>query len=104
MQYRVAIDPQLSLSADEFVQAWNAAERKPESRAVVEPSNSASYLPLEVTVALISAAVAIPATIVADFISECLKEKFIRKEPPKVTVATIVTPDGHSVFIVKTEQ
>ena len=103
MQYRVAIDPQLGLSAAEFVQAWNAAERKPESSAVVEPSQSASYLPLEVTVALITAAVAIPATIVADFISECLKKKFLDKNAPKVAVTTIITPDGHSVIIVKTE-
>jgi|SRR3990172_2628259 len=104
MQYRVAIDAQLGLSADEFVEAWNAGDNTPESSASVDTSPLESFLPMEVTVALITAAVSIPATIVADFITEYLKKKFIEKDAPKVTVTTIVTPEGQQVIIVKNEQ
>jgi hypothetical protein len=101
MQYKVAIDPQLDLSADEFVEAWNAGEHTEGSIASVDKSPPESYLPLEVAVALITAAVSIPATVVADYVSEYLKKKFLDKDDLKVTVTTIQTPDGQTVLIIE---
>jgi len=103
MGYLVALDPQLGVSATEFVAAWNASEHAGDAPASVSEAPPASFLAPEVTVALITAAASIPATVIADFVSEYLKHKFIEKDEPKVTVTTISAPDGQPVLIVKQE-
>ena len=94
MQYLVALDPQLGLAAAEFVAAWNASDQAATGTAAVDESPQQSFLPIEITVALITAAVSIPTGVIATFVSEYLKHKFIEKDEPKVTVTTISTPDG----------
>ncbi len=101
MQYRVALAPQLELSASEFVAAWNTSQHAEGAPAVVDEVLRESFLSPETTVALITVAVTIPATVIASFVSEYLKKKFIEREPPKVTVTTISAPDGQPVWIVK---
>lgn len=101
MQYHVALDPELELSASEFVTAWNASQHAAEAPASLAEASRESFLSPEITVALISAAVSVPTTIIATFISDYLKKKFIEKEAPKVTVTTIYTPDGQPVWIIK---
>jgi hypothetical protein len=103
MQYLIALDPQLNLSAAEFAAAWNAGEHVAAGTASVSEVPPESFLSPEVTVALIAAAAYIPTTVIANFISEYLKKKFIDKDKPKVTVTTISTPDGQPVLIIKQE-
>lgn len=104
MQYRVALDPQLELSAAEFVDVWNATPPVEEASASLAKSSAESFLSPGVTVALISAAASIPTTIIAGFVTEALKQKFLNKAAPKVTVTTISTPDGEPVWIIKQTQ
>jgi hypothetical protein len=100
MQYLVALDTQLGLSAAEFVEAWNVSEHAAEGAAAVSEAPRQSFLPLEVTVVLLTAAVSIPTTILATFVSEYLKQKFLEDHGPKLTVTTITTPDGQPVYII----
>lgn len=55
----------------------------------------------EITIALITAAVSIPTTVIATFVSDYLKKKFIEKDTPKVTMTTINTPDGRPIWIIQ---
>ena len=101
MQYRVAFDPQLEMSAAEFADAWNASQYSKDAPAVVDVVPSETLLSPEITIALIAAAISIPTTVITSFISEYLKKKFIEKKSPKVTTTTISTADGQPVLIVK---
>jgi hypothetical protein len=101
MQYRIALDPQLGLSAAEFADAWNASQYAEDAPAVVDEVSRESFLSPEITVALITAAISIPTTVIANFVSEYLKKKFIEKNAPKVTVTTISTPDRQPVWIIR---
>jgi len=40
MQYRVALDPQLELSATEFAAAWNVSEHAADAPAVVDEASA----------------------------------------------------------------
>lgn len=101
MIHQIALDPRLNLSADEFVAAWNASEYAEQATATLKPATRGDvFLPMEVAVALIGAGAAIPATIVATFVSDWLRERFI-DGPPKVTVTTIETPDGQPILVIK---
>jgi len=104
MQYLIALDPQLNLTAAEFADAWNASDYTAQGAAAAGEAPGQIFLPLEVSVALISAAASIPATIIATFVSDYLKHKFIEGDKPEVTVTTISTPDGRPVWIVKQEK
>lgn len=104
MQYLVAFDPQLGLSAAEFVSAWNAGEGAAAGAAAVSQAPRETFLGPEATVALISAAASIPATVIATFVSEYLKKKFIAKDPPRVSVTTFTAPDGTPLLVVKQEE
>jgi hypothetical protein len=104
MQHLVALDPQLGISAAEFVAAWNESEHAAANPATVDEAPRPAFLPLEVTVALISAAATIPATVIATFVSEYLKQKYLKEDKPKVAVTTITTPDGQPVLIIKREE
>lgn len=101
MQYLVALDPQLGVSATEFVAAWNASEHADDAPASLSEAPQEAFLAPEVSVALIAAAASIPATVIASFVSEYLKHKFIEKDDPSVTVTTISTPDGQPVLIIQ---
>jgi hypothetical protein len=101
MQYLVALDPQLGVSATEFVAAWNASEHADDAPASLSEASQETFLAPEVSVALIAAATSIPATVIANFVSEYLKHKFIEKDDTKVTVTTISAPDGQPVLIIK---
>lgn len=101
MQYRIALDPKLELFASEFAAAWNGEPPLDDAPAAVDEVPTASFLSPDITVALITAAVSIPTTVIATFISDYLKKKFIEKDTPKVTVTTISTPDGQPVWIIK---
>ena len=101
MPTRIALDPQLDVSATEFVSAWNATPPVEDAPASLADSTAESFLSPELTVALISTAASVPASIIAAFVTEYLKKKFIEKDTPKVTVTTISTPDGEPVLIIK---
>lgn len=100
MPIHVALDPQLDLSAAEFVAAWNASEHGADAPATTEEPVTESFMPPEMAVALIAAAASVPTTIIATFVSEYLKKKFIDGDDPKVTVTTISTPDGEPLYVV----
>jgi hypothetical protein len=101
MGYLVALDPQLGITASEFVTAWNASEHAEDAPASVGEAPQESFMAPEATVALIAAVASIPATVIANFVSEYLKHKFIEEDDPNITVTTISAPDGQPVLIVK---
>jgi hypothetical protein len=101
MQYQVALDPQLGLSAAEFVEAWNASPHAQDAPAAVAPATRGAFLSPEITLVLIGAAASIPPAIVAGFVTEVLKEKFLKKDAPRVTVTTISSPDGGPILIIQ---
>ena len=101
MQQRIAFDPQIGISVDEFVKNWNNSAKGAEAPATASKDTKETFLPPEVTTVLIAAAVGIPAAVIANFISECLKKKFIEKDPPRLTTTTIQTPDGEPIIIIK---
>ena len=103
MQQRIALDPKLGLSAAEIAAAWNSSQAE-NGEATVDSAPPGTFLSPEMTIVLVTAAVSIPTTVVATFISEYLKEKFIDKDPPKVTVTTISAPEGQPVWIVTQEE
>ncbi len=105
MRYQIAFDPQLDLTSAEFVDAWNASEHAADSPASLPAAGDATaeptraFLPIEITVALITAATVIPTTVIATFVSDYLRHKFI-DSAPSVTVTTIETPDGQPVLVI----
>ena len=101
MQYRIAFDPKLGLSAPEFVEAWNTSSSNEDASAEVNENSIESFLSPEISIALITVAVSIPATVIANFVSELLKKKFIEKDSPKVLTTSINTPDGEPLLIIK---
>ena len=101
MQQRIAFDPKFGLSATEFVEAWNAHPPGKDGRAVVNEDFGKTFLSPEISMALITAAVSIPATVIASFVSEYLKSKFIENEAPRVSTTRITTPEGESLLIIR---
>jgi hypothetical protein len=101
MQYQVALDPQLGLSAAEFVEAWNASPHAENAPAAVAPATRGAFLSPDMTLVLIGAAASIPAAVVADVVSEVLKKKLLKKDAPQVTVTTISSPDGGPILIIQ---
>ena len=102
----IALDPKLGLSAADFVAAWNRSEYKDAyGPAAVEEAQAKSFFTPEITVALIAAAATIPATIIANLVSDLLRQEVIEaNKPAKVTVTTIETPDGEPLFVVRSEE
>lgn len=102
----IALDPQLDLPAADFVTAWNNSAHAADGTAVEEAPEQASFLPVELSVVLLTAVVAIPSKVIIDFVTEYLKKKYIDKkeEAPKVIVTTISMPDGQPVLIIKREE
>jgi len=84
MDYRLAFDPSLDLVAEELASAWNTSEFAEQATASLQPASAASFPIGEMTVLLLSAAASIPASVIATFISDYLKRKFLDKKPPAV--------------------
>ena len=101
MRHHLAIDPALHLSAEELATAWNGGAQATEAEASVEAASAAGFPMGEVTVLMLSAALSIPATVIATFITDYLKQKFSGKQPPSVEVTTISTPDGEPLFVIR---
>ncbi|TNJ39417.1 hypothetical protein FGF66_04760 [Chlorobaculum thiosulfatiphilum] len=101
MDYRLAFDPSLDLAAAELASAWNDCDYAGQAVASLQPVSVSSFPMTEMTVILLSAAASIPATVIATFISDYLKQKFSGKQPPVVEVTTITTPDGEPLFIIR---
>jgi hypothetical protein len=101
MQYRIALDPQLGLSADEFARAWNASPHAQDAPASVEPVAKGTFMSPEMTIALISAAASIPTAVIAGVVTEYLKKKFLDKDVPQVTVTTISPPEGGPIWVIQ---
>ncbi len=103
MHTHLALDPQLDLSAADLAAAWNGGEFAVEAKASVEPASATSFLSPDMTMLLLSAALSIPASVIATFISDYLKRKFPGKKPLAVEVTTVTTPDGELLFIIRKE-
>jgi len=108
MHYRIAFEPDLGLSASEFVEAWNKSPFGKEAPAELPQSSAETFLSPEITGILIGAAVGIPVGVVTNFISEILKKKFLEKDAvkatSKITTITIETPAGEPLLVVKREE
>ncbi|MCB0078089.1 MAG: hypothetical protein KDD73_11805 [Anaerolineales bacterium] len=104
MAIRLALDPALQISAPDFVDAWNRSDYAAQATATPVAASRDSFADPALTVALISAAVSIPASIVATFISDYLKKRFLEEDkqpPPKIEVIVIQLPDGQDPYVAK---
>ncbi|MEI6848359.1 MAG: hypothetical protein WCK32_10160, partial [Chlorobiaceae bacterium] len=70
MQYNLAIDPLLNISASEFVAAWNSSGYAEQAEASVQSSPASLFLTPNMTEILLTAALSIPATVIATFITD----------------------------------
>jgi len=100
MKRRIAFDPQLCLSADEFVEAWNMSEQSKDSSAMVHHDSSETFLGPEITTAIIAAAVAIPGSIIVNLVNELIRKKLSGAEPPKITINIINGPDRQPISVI----
>ncbi len=110
MQQQIALDPQLGLSAEEFMEAWNQSEHSDDAVAMISKESGETFMSPELTVALIAVAASIPAGVLTAFISALLTKKFLEKEKPEqaaptpkisVTIIEINGPDGQPLMIAK---
>lgn len=101
MDHRIAIDPQIGLSADEFVENWNKSQHSLDAPATVDDKKGATFLSPETALALITAAISVPATVIATFVSDYLKKKFLDQGAPKVSATSTLTPDGEPLLNIK---
>ena len=90
MQYRIVCDPQIELSLEEFVSNWNKSQYSRDTQSIArlnsDGASDIKFLSPEMSTILISAAVSIPAAVIANLVSEYLKEKFLKKESPGISV------------------
>ncbi len=101
MDYQIALSPDLDLSSDDFIAAWNDI---PECRDVAEARlakpTSAQYDPFTVAAAALSSvALGVTASALYDLIKKVLAKKDITKQ---IEIIQIEQPDGHRLLIVKT--
>ena len=104
MRYIIGLDAELGITGNDFVDAWNNSKHVELGKAEVDTATHASFMPLELTVALIAAAATIPTTVISSFISDYLRKKLIDGDHKKVTVTTISAPDGQPILIIKQEE
>lgn len=111
MEYAIALSPDLELDVDGFIAEWNAT---PESRQVGEAQplrgSPASFLPPEITAALIflagavgTAAVDAVKDIVKERVKAYLNKKFPPeqpKKPPTIEIELIPQGNGRRVILV----
>jgi hypothetical protein len=88
MQYHIIFDPQIELSPEEFVSDWNKSEYSNDTQSVAwictdETSVIKFLSPEALNTILISAAVSIPASVIANLLTEFLKKKFSKKTAQK---------------------
>jgi hypothetical protein len=110
MQQRITLDPQLGLSANEFIPAWNQSKHSEDAVAMINEESSEKFMAPELTVALIAVAASIPAGVLTAFISALLTKRFLEKEKPEqaaptpkisVTIIEINGQDGQPLMIAK---
>jgi len=97
--YLIAIDPVFDLSAESFTAVWN---NQPDAGDIglAEPTRQppGTFFAEEAAVALLTVANSIAAGILANLLTDLLKEKFGVKE----TETTIIErPDGQTIIIKK---
>ena len=107
MQYRIIFDPQIELSPEEFVENWNTSQYSDDTQSVALMSQRISsdetsvvqfLSPEALNTILISAAVSIPAAVIANLATEILKQKFFGKSSPQITI--IKNQEEEKVLIV----
>ncbi|MEM6765135.1 MAG: hypothetical protein AAF655_09420 [Bacteroidota bacterium] len=103
MKQYISIDPELGISKEEFVQAWNESAYNTQATAELNKEKTRSFMSPEMVIALVSAGVAIPATIISTFLAEYLKKKFLDNPQPTTTITTIQTPEGEPLLVIKKE-
>jgi hypothetical protein len=103
VQYRIIFDPQIELSPEEFVENWNTSKYSDDTQSVARISSDETSVvqflsPEALNTILISAAVSIPAAVIANLATEILKQKFFGKSSPQITI--IKNQEEEKVLIV----
>ena len=109
MQYRIICDPQIELSPEEFVENWNTSQYSDDTQSVAlmsqrissdETSGIQFLSPETLNTILISAAISIPAAVIANLATEILKKNLFGKSTPKITITSTKNQKGEDVLIV----
>jgi hypothetical protein len=101
MDYQIALSPELGLSPQDFVTAWNKApERRALAGAVLSRPGAAQYDPALLTVTLSvlgSLALGVAGNALYDLIKELLMEQGVRK---RTEIVQVDQPDGSRLLVV----
>ena len=105
MQYRIIFDPQIELSPEEFVENWNTSKYSDDTQSVARISSDETSVvqflsPETLNTILISAAISIPAAVIANLATEILKKNLFGKSTPKITITSTKNQKGEDVLIV----
>lgn len=99
MDYQIALSPDLDISPEDFVAAWNEA---PECRAAaaarVEAAAQRSFEPLTASAILIGLGLGIATNALYDLIKYALVKKGVREQ---IELSQIEQPDGSRVIVIK---
>lgn len=98
-QVQIALDPALGLRSKALVSAWNEAEMtRLVGAAVLDPSPPTTFFAEDAAVALLTVANSIAASVLANLLTDLLKEKF---GVQKTETVVVERPDGKTIIIIK---
>ena len=104
MEYTIALDPSLGVSAEDFVKAWNHSPYQADGQATLDQAKGGTFLPPDIAVALIVAGTSFTTQMVITLIKELLEGARPKEAEPqvaKITEKTITTPDGQTIVVIE---
>jgi hypothetical protein len=109
MSHSIALSPDIGLSADEFVAAWNQdPERRQAAQAKLASAKGAAFDPAlaQATTAVLGGlALGLATNALYDLIKKAIQEALARKgrPPARVEIIQVTQPDGAQVLVVRLE-
>jgi hypothetical protein len=103
MEYTIALDPKLGMSAADFIEAWQASEHSGQGQARLDQSSGGTHFPLAYTAAILTVGGTLAVELITAVDVDWLTYHREREAKPTVTTTTISTPDGTPVLIIKQE-
>jgi hypothetical protein len=110
MDYQVILAPDLDLTPDAFISAWNGdpeCRDKAQAEPLHEPPAGFPIDPATALVFLGGVAATIATDVIVNLITELLKQKLLKatpQAPPPVEIAVIEQAPGTRLLVVKTPE
>jgi hypothetical protein len=97
-QYQIALDPQLGLTPETFVAAWNEREAALAAGRIGISQRQRSMFDPGTAALILTTATGIVASVLASLIYDIIKEKLLPQKEPEVTLKKL--SDGREVIVV----